>query len=68
MKIHFMVFLSKRHTPSLIMRKTSEKSIFIKELTSTPQNFQGHQNQGKSKKLSSSRIDTTNADKYNVKI
>ena len=40
----------------------------INSLTSTPQNCQGHQNQGKSKKLSSSRRDTTNVNKYNVKI
>lgn len=59
-KWHFtcMLFLPKIHNLSLTMRKTSDKSHrgpVYKYLTSTPQNCQGHQKQGKSAKASQPR-------------
>ena len=54
-----VIFLSKTHSPSLIMRKTGDTSPIkgrsSNYLISIPQNCQGHQKQGQSEKLSQPR-------------
>lgn len=42
----------KTHSSRLIMRKTFQLRDILQNRTSTPQNWQGHQQQGKSEKLS----------------